>query len=310
MDGNKNYLFLLIIGTLILTVPLFLKNPYYLNVLNIVALHTIIVVGLTLFIGYAGQISLGHGAFYGLGAYGAALLSLRGLNPWVSVLTGGLIAAITAIILGIKALRLRGHYLVMATLGFNLIVSLLIIELEELTGGLTGLPGIPPLCLDGSWCLDSDRRFFFFIWPLTMGAILVTLNLISSRFGRALRAIKASEIAAATSGIDVPRYKLITFVYSAALAGVAGGLYAHYLSFISPKTFDIFFSVEIVTMVLIGGAGNIWGALAGAGLLTPLPQVLHFFEDYKDLVYGLILMGILIFSPEGLIGFLRPRRQR
>ncbi|WP_456431270.1 branched-chain amino acid ABC transporter permease [Thermosulfuriphilus sp.] len=304
MIARQDQFILGIIGLICLVTPLFLTNPYYLNVLNIVALHTIIVIGLTLFIGYAGQISLGHGAFYGLGAYGAGILSLYGLNPWLSVALGGVAAGLAAFVLGLKALRLRGHYLVMATLGFNLIVTLLIIELEDLTGGLTGLPGIPPLYL-GGLSLADDRSFYFLAWTVALLSIYLALNLISSRIGRALRAIKAGELAAATVGIDVPRYKLVIFVYSAVLAGLAGGLYAHYLSFISPKTFDIFFSVEIVTMVLIGGVGNIWGALAGAGLLTPLPQVLHFFEDYKDLAYGLILMFILILRPEGLVSIIR-----
>jgi branched-chain amino acid transport system permease protein len=276
------------------------KNPYYLNVLAIVGLYTMVTVGLSLFIGYAGQISLGHGAFYGLGAYLSAILSTRyGINPWVSCLLAISGTTFLAWGLGYLVLRLRGHYLVMATLGINLVVYFLFIELEEFTGGLSGLPGIPPLCVR-EFCFASDRSCYYLIWTVALLVILGCLRLTSGRLGRELRAIRGSELAARALGLRVTHYKAAVFALSAALAALAGGLYAHYFTFISPKTFDIFYSVEVVTMVLVGGMGSIWGAVLGAAFLTPLPQLLDFFDEYKDLFYGAILMFILVWQPQGL----------
>ena len=284
----------------ILALPLFIKNPYYLNVLAIMGLNAMVAIGLSLFIGYAGQISLGHGAFYGLGAYGSAILAVHyGFPPYLSMILAIFFTTLIAWGLGYLILRLRGHYLVMATLGINLVVYFLFIEGESLTGGLSGLPGIPPLCF-GRFCFTTDRAHYYLIWTITLMVIWLSLRLTSGRLGRELRAIKESELAARALGIQVTRYKTAVFAFSAALAALAGGLYAHYLTFISPKTFDVFYSVEVVTMVLVGGIGSIWGALLGAAFLTPLPQVLEFFEEYKDIFYGLVLMGILVWQPGGL----------
>ncbi len=289
----------------VLLLPLVVKNPYYLNVLAFVGLYTLVAVGLTLFIGYAGQISLGHGAFYASGAYVSAILSTRfGLTPWISLPIAVIFTALWAWALGRPILRLRGHYLVMATLGINLVVYLLLVELEDLTGGLSGLPGIPPFCL-GDFCLVTDRACYYFIWLVALLVVAGALRLEVSRAGRELKAIRASEAAAEALGLSVSRYKVATFVLSAALTALAGGLYAHYLSFISPRTFDIFYSIEVVTMVLVGGMGNIWGAVLGAAFLTPLPQLLDTFQEYKDVVYGLLLMFFLVFEPEGLCGIFK-----
>ena len=293
--------FLLLLGVVFL--PLGVKNPYYLNVLAFVGLYFLVTLGLTVFIGYAGQISLGHGAFYAFGAYGSALLCLYfGLNPWFTTLLALIFTGVFSGVLGYFVLRLKGHYLVMATLAVNLIVYLWLVEADELTGGVSGLPGIPSYCL-GSFCFRSDLSNYYLIWGVSLLVFWGVLRVLSGRIGRELKAIKASEEAARALGIPVVRYKVGTFVFSALLAALAGALYAHYLTFISPKTFDVFYSVEVVTMVLVGGMGNPWGALLGALFLTPLPQVLSFFEEYKDVFYGLILMLILIFYPGGIISF-------
>ncbi len=291
---------LVFITFLVFALPLGLHNAYYLNVFAIIALNAIVAVGLSLFIGYAGQISLGHGAFYGLGAYGSAILAVHlGLPPCLSMLVAIIFTTFLAWILGYFILRLKGHYLVMATLGINLIVYFLFVEAETWTGGLSGLPGIPALCLY-KLCFTTDRANYYLIWSVALFVIWLALRLTHGRLGRELKAIKASEAAAKALGLPVTRYKTAIFALSAALAALAGGLYAHYLTFISPKTFDIFYSVEVVTMVLIGGMGSIWGALLGAAFLTPLPQLLDFFEEYKDIFYGLVLMIILVWQPEGL----------
>ena len=293
---------------LVLTLPLVVKNPYYLNVLAFIGLYSLVTVGLTLFIGYAGQISLGHGAIYGLGAYISGILRSRfGFSPWLTLPLAVTATSLLSWGIGRPVLRLRGHYLVMATLGINLVVYLLLVEMEGLTGGVSGLPGIPPLCV-GEFCLTSDRSCYYLIWSVALLVILGALRLEGTRLGRELRALKESEAAAAALGLDVTRYKVAVFVLSAGVTALAGALYAHYLTFISPKTFDVFYSIEVVTMVLIGGMGSVWGAVLGAAFLTPLPQILRFFEEYKDIIYGLVLMLILVFQPKGLCAILkRPR---
>jgi branched-chain amino acid transport system permease protein len=303
--NTRFYLALLVCAGAIAAFPSAVPNPYYLNVANIIGLNTIVVVGLNLLIGYAGQISLGHAAFYGLGAYLSAILTVTyHLPPWLALPVALLVTGAVALLIGIPTLRLHGHYLVMATLGFNLIVNIVIIQWDSVTGGPSGFPGIPSLTL-GPWEFDSDRKMFYLIWACVLLGIILALNLVNSRVGRGLRALHASEVAASASGVKTEAYKVKVFVLSALYASVAGSLYAHYLTFVSPKTFDIFFSVELVTMVIVGGMGSVWGALFGTSLLTSLPNVLHVFDEYKDVFYGLILVGILIFLPQGVVVGLR-----
>ncbi len=297
----KSYLVLIVSALVIFLFPLFVPNPYYLNVANIIGLNTMIVVGLNLLIGYAGQISLGHAAFYGLGAYFSGVLTVTyNLSPWLGMIIALVCTGVVAMLIGIPTLKLRGHYLVMATLGFNLIINIVLIQWDNVTGGPSGFPGIPYLAL-GPWVFDSDRKMYYLIWACAFAYIILALRLVDSRVGRALRALHGSELAAGSLGIRTESYKVKVFVLSALYASLAGSLYAHYLTFISPKTFDIFFSVELVTMVIVGGMGSIWGAVLGAVFLTPLPNVLHVFDEYKDIFYGLILCVILIFVPEGLV---------
>ncbi|MFH1090690.1 MAG: branched-chain amino acid ABC transporter permease, partial [Pseudomonadota bacterium] len=294
-------LFMAGLAAALVVLPHLVTNPYYVNIINLVGLNVIIVVGLNLLIGYAGQISLGHAAFFALGAYISGILTATcGFSPWPTMALAMAGTGLIAYLIGIPTLRLKGNYLVMATLGFNIIVSIIINQWDDLTGGPSGFPGIPPLEI-GSFSFNTDSRCYYLIWSAAFLAIWLSVNLVRSRVGRGLRALHASEIAANTLGVDTDSYKIRVFVLSACLASLAGSLYAHYLSFVSPKTFNIFFSVELVTMVMIGGMGSIWGSLFGAALLTPLPHALHFFEEYKDVSYGLILVLILIFLPEGVV---------
>jgi branched-chain amino acid transport system permease protein len=303
----KRNLGLLLAAFVVLLFPVLIPNPYYLNVANIIGLNTIIVVGLNLLIGYAGQISLGHAAFYGLGAYFSGVLTVTyNVSPWLAMIIALVVTGLLALLIGIPTLKLQGHYLVMATLGFNLIVNIIIIQWDRVTGGPSGFPGIPNLSIAG-WPLDTDRRMYYLIWAFALASLILSLNLVRSRVGRGFRAVHGSEIAASSLGVRTDRYKVKVFVLSALYASLAGSLYAHYLTFISPKTFDIFFSVELVTMVIVGGMGNVWGALFGAIFLTSLPNVLHLFDEYKDIFYGLILVIILIFLPEGVVVAVRNR---
>jgi len=301
LHNVRLYLALLILASFIIVLPLLVPNPYYLNVANIIGLNTMIAVGLNLLIGYAGQISLGHAAFYGLGAYLSGVLTVTyNVSPWLGIVIALVATGCVALLIGIPTLKLHGHYLVMATLGFNLIVNIIMIQWDSVTGGPSGFPGIPNLAI-GPWVFDSDKKMYYLIWFCAFISIVLALNLVNSRVGRGLRALHGSEMAASSLGVRTESYKVKVFVLSALYASLAGSLYAHYLTFISPKTFDIFFSVELVTMVIVGGMGSIWGALFGTVFLTPLPNVLHVFDEYKDVFYGLILVLILIFVPEGFV---------
>jgi branched-chain amino acid transport system permease protein len=297
---HRNRVFLLFYGAAALILPLFIRNNYHLMVLNVAALNIIVVIGLNLLMGYAGQISLGHAAFFGLGAYISGIFTRTyGFPILPTILLAIVITGSIAYVIGVPALKLEGHYLVMATLGFNVIVYTVMIQLDRITGGPSGFPGIPHLSL-GGFVFNSDRRIYYLFWPVSILVLAVGLNLIRSRVGRAMSALSHNEIAARCSGIDTERYKVNIFVMSACLASLAGSLYAHYITFISPGTFSFFYSIQAATMVLVGGIGSLWGSVIGALVLTLLPEFLHAVKEYNVLVYGLILMGVLLFFPKGL----------
>ena len=299
--GKNNKIYLLLYAAIIFLLPAFLRNNYYLMVLNVAALNIMVVIGLNLLMGYAGQISLGHAAFFGLGAYLSAIFTTTyGFPTCPTMILAMAITGLVAYIIGIPTLKLEGHYLVMATLGFNVIVYIIMIQLDAVTGGPSGFAGIPRLAI-GSLVFDSDRKIYYLLGTGSLAVLLVSLNLIHSRVGRAMAALSHNEIAAKCAGIDAETYKVKIFVISAVWASLAGSLYAHYLTFISPGTFSFFYSIQVVTMVLVGGIGSLWGSLFGAVLLTLLPEVLHAVKEYSVLIYGLILMLVLLFFPQGLI---------
>ena len=275
-------------------------NYYTLQILIFVGINTLLALGLNLLMGYAGQISLGHAAFYGLGAYTSAALTVHlHWSPWLALIAALILAGGVAWLVGLPTLRLSGYYLGIGTLGFGMIVFIVFREWVSLTGGASGFVGIPPLAI-GPLDLSDPQRFFFLVWAVVLGFMIMCRRLIGSRVGRALRAIHDSEHAARAVGVDTHRYKLRVFVMSAVMAALAGFLYAHLIGFISPESFNFMVSVRLVTMVVIGGMASIWGALLGAGLLTLLPEWLHTFADFEMIVYGGILIGVMIFLPQGL----------
>jgi len=276
---------------------------HYTDLMVFAGIYSLITIGLSLLMGYAGQISVGHAAFYGMGAYASAILTARyGLNPWLCMVIGMMLTAVIAFLVGAPSLKLKGHYLAMATLAFGIIVFIIFNEEGEWTGGPDGMSGIPGLRIFGL-DLDSVERYFYLVWGLVFAAFIFTINVIQSDAGRALRAIHSSETAANAMGVDVSRFKMVVFVYSAVLASLAGSLYAHYLNFINPSTFDLFFSIKLLIMISLGGMHNIWGAIIGAGLITFLNyEWLHYFEEFEVIVYGAILLVVVIFFPHGLAG--------
>jgi branched-chain amino acid transport system permease protein len=276
---------------------------HYTDIMIFAGIYCLITIGLSLLMGYAGQISIGHAAFYGIGAYTSAILTAQyGLNPWPCICMGMVISAVIAFLVGAPSLKLRGHYLAMATLAFGIIVYIIFNEETAWTGGPDGMTGIPGLNLFG-FEFDSVEKYYYLVWMFVFAAFIFTVNLIQSGTGRALRAIHVSESAAGAMGVDISRFKIVVFVYSAVLASLAGSLYAHYLNFINPATFDLFFSIKLLIMIALGGMHSIWGAIIGAGLITFLSyEWLHYFEEYEVIVYGAILLLVTIFLPKGLVG--------
>lgn len=290
-----------ILAVIIMVIPVFVESKYYFIVLNVIGLNTIVVVGLNLLIGFAGQISLGHAAFYGLGSYFSGTLTVNyGFPLWPAMLSGMLATGAIAYLIGYPSLKLRGHYLVMATLGFGIIINILMGELEQFTGGHDGLMGIPPLAI-GGLAFDNDLKNFYLIWSFVFLFMLLARNLINSRVGRALRAIKGSEVAANSLGVNTADYKVKVFVLSAMFASISGSLYAHYITFISPSSYDFYYSIQVVTMVIVGGMGSLWGSLFGAGILTFISEALHIAKQYHVIAHGIFLCLVLVFLPEGIL---------
>lgn len=287
-------------ATVALLPALFPDNYFVVVVGASAGLNVILAVGLNLLMGYAGQISLGHAAFFGLGAYASAILTTRFGWPSLLALAAGLIAAgLLAWAFARPILRLRGHYLAMATLGFGVIVHVIMVQATGWTGGPDGLAGVPPLDLFG-WKVSGDLQWYGVIMAAALLAVWLSLNLVDSPVGRALRAVHGSEFAAQMMGVDTARAKTQAFVVSALFAAFAGSLFAHQQAFVSPDSFDLTVSVELVTMVVLGGLASTFGAACGAIALTLLQQALVVFEDYEMLIHGALLMAVMIFLPQGL----------
>ncbi len=275
-------------------------SDYFISLLVFLGINSILTMGLSLLIGYAGQISLGHAAFFGIGAYSSGILTATyAVHPVGAFLFGILLSALVAFLVGKPTLRLKGHYMAVATLGFGEIIFIVFNELSPLTGGPSGLSGIPSLTFWGHSL--EGATYFYLVWGFAILLLAFSLNLINSRVGRALRALHGSELAARTMGVDAARYKLQVFVLSAVYAAIAGSLYAHFISFISPSSFSLMFSILLLMMVVVGGTETIWGAFLGAAVLTSLPEFLRGLQDFELLVYGAILMGILFFMPQGIL---------
>jgi len=279
-------------------------NKYRLGVMTTVGINALIVIGLNLLMGYAGQVSLGHAGFFGIGAYCSGLLNVNlGMSPWISTVIAIIFTAIIAYIIGVPTLKLKGHYLAMATLGFGEIVYVVLSKLDWLTKDTSGLLGIYPFSLG---FIDLDSNFalgqYIFVWIIVLAIIILSLNITKSRVGRAFRAIHGSEIAASAMGVNIAKYKVQVFVLSAIYAALAGSLYAHFHGFIGYPTFHLGTSITLVTMVIVGGSGSLWGAILGTILLTWLPEWLSVIKKYDIVIYGLLLMLVMIFMPDGLVG--------
>lgn len=297
------------IVVLIIT-PALVTGRVSLGIFIFVGLFSLIVIGLTLLAGHAGQVSLGQAAFYGIGAYISAITTLRlGLPPALGVMLAVTGAAFIAYLIGAPIFFLRGHFLVLGTLGLNIVVDVVIRNVQGLTGGPTGLTGIPPLSV-GRTIIAGDRAYYYLIWTLVLVALWLGRNLIHSRIGRALAAIRASEVAAATIGINPAFYKARMLALSAAFAGLAGALYVHYLGFVSPSPFAFNFSIDLLVMSVLGGIAYLPGAVLGTAVLTVLREVLRTImprllgtgasAEYEIVVFGLLLALVVVLAPGGI----------
>jgi branched-chain amino acid transport system permease protein len=301
-----------------LVLPAVLRDSL-LSIYVLMELTAIVTVGVSLLMGYAGQVSLGQAAFYACGGYAAALLTLHGLPSLIALVVAPAAAAAFAVILGIPLLRLRGHHLAFATLATQLI-CLSVVGRMQITGGDIGLQGIPRLAV-GSLELKKDRDYAYLAWAALALVVVIARNVIASRPGRALRALASSEVAAESSGVPVGRYKLIVFALAAGFAGLAGGIYAFYVGYVAPGSFPVLLSFEYVVMAVVGGIGKIEGALSGVVVITVVVQLLNQAATMEGMpsyapsvlsyaAYSVLLIATVLFLPDGLMSAGRFSRER
>jgi len=283
----------------------FVTGGYLIAVLHFAAIYVVFVTGLNIFMGYAGQVSFGHNAFAAISGYTSAVLTANhGWEPLPAAALGVAGALTCALIVGYPTLRLRGHYLAMATLAIGLIVYEIAVQWQAVTQGYMGISGIPPLGI-GRFTVTSDRAILVLLIAFALIGVLAAAGIRRSRLGRAFVAIAGSEDAARALGIDVARYKLIAFLISAFYAAVAGSLFVHAVGFVSPEVYGLHMVVLAFTMLYVGGIGTIAGAALGALVIALLPETVRRFSEYQDLAYGAVLILILIYAPGGLASLSR-----
>jgi branched-chain amino acid transport system permease protein len=294
----------LAIFLILLSLPLWV--PYYpLHLACMVGIFVILAVSLNIVVGFAGQISLGHAAFFAVGAYTSTLLAVRGGIPfWIGIFAAGAVALVFGILLGIPSLRVRDIYLSVVTICFGLMVQLALVNLESITGGARGIYGIPKPTIAG-FSFSTPQSFYYLILFFALFTILSSLRLLQSRFGRAFLSIRENELAAETVGIRTTYYKILAFAVSAFYAGWAGSLYAHYVSYINPDAFTFGTSIDVLVMIVIGGLGNVWGSVIGAIVITLLPEYLRFMQEYYRAVFGIGLIFMMVFMRTGIISTLQ-----
>lgn len=285
-------------------------SRYYLQIASVAVVFAVAIIGYDFVLGRAGQLSLSHAAFFGIGAYTFALLTVRlGMPFWISLPAAALVAALFGLAVGVPSLRLRGHYLAIATLGFGEIVRLVLTHWNELTNGVDGIARIPAPAFGPLVLGDNIGQYYLVVASLALlawGAGRIN----ASKFGLVLVAIREGETAAEVMGVDTRRGKVMAFALGAFYAGVAGSLYASLFSYISPETFGLEQSIVMLAMLLLGGIGSITGAVIGAVVLSFLPEWLRFLKDYYLIVYGVGILLMMSFMPSGIVGFLRSRLAR
>ncbi len=291
-----------ILGLFAFIISVSLRESYYIDIFITMGIFFIILMGLDLFIGYSGQLSLGHNGFFGIGAYASALLTVKlGFSPWLAMIIGILASLGAGLILTAPFIRLKGFYLALVTMAFGLIIHGMTLALPDITSGAAGIAGIPKLSL-GKIPLNTDFRYCLFLWALVIPIFWLCLNIIHSRVGRIFRSIRDDELAGQTAGINTIAYKTAVFLLSAALASLAGSMYTHYYGSITPDGISIFVMFELILMLFIGGRETLWGGLLGVALIKGLPEVFVGLRDYKTLAYGVVFILVIVFMPGGIAG--------
>ena len=318
IGSQKRYLIWAGLVVIVLVLPLVFDQPYHVGIGVTVGIYAIATMGLIMLMGYAGQISLGQAAFYGIGAYSSGILTTRyDLSPWLALLVGAALAALIAIVAGRYILRLRGFVLAGATYAIGIIFFTLFENLTDWTGGVVGLGGIPRLSI-GPFVFDSDLHYYYLVWFLGLLLLVYSLNVVNSKVGRALRSMQSlsgsGEEVAQSLGVDVARYKIQVFALSAVYASIAGSLYAHYITFIDPSSFTVMESIIILLMVVFGGMGSLPGSFVGAAILVIFPELLRFLgmpsavaAPLRQMIYGLLLIVLMLKRPQGILGQYRFR---
>lgn len=285
-----------------LMLPLFVSDDYILHLANLAGIFAILTLSLNLLTGCTGQFSVGQAAFYGIGAYTSAILTAKlGLPVFVGFIGAGIVTSLFGLLLGLPTARLKGIYLGVATMGFGEIMYQVFVNWEPVTNGAMGITGVPAPQI-GPLTFDGYRSYYYIVLIVLIVVTALLYNLINSRVGRAFLAIKENEVAAEAMGIDSTKFKIIAFMCSAFLAGIAGSLYAHEVKFVSPETFVNSESSEILAMMVVGGIGSIPGSILGAAVLVIVPEVLRSVGDFRLVIYGAAVVAIIIFAPQGMGG--------
>jgi branched-chain amino acid transport system permease protein len=294
------------------TAPAWVWNPYHLHTVIMAGIFAVLALSLNLLLGYTGQLSLGHAAFFGIGAYASALLTVKlEWSPWIGLAVAVAVPALAGWVIGRLALKIRGAYFVLLTISFSGVIALVSVNWMELTNGPLGLPGVPAieLALPGLpiVSLRTKAAYYYVVLVAVIMCYLACLAIVRSRVGRALVALRENETLAQSIGIDATHYLVLATMMSAGMAGLAGGLYAHYVRFVSPEVFMFTYTVTMVIMVVAGGKGTLAGPVVGAVIFTVLPEALRALTSWQwqMLLYGLLLIGVLFFMPRGIVPSLR-----
>jgi branched-chain amino acid transport system permease protein len=300
-----------LVAAALVTLPLWLASAYHLHVIIMAGIFTILALSLNLLLGYTGQLSLGHAAFFGIGAYTSALLTLSLQWPfWLGLPSAAAAAGVAGWAIGRLALKVRGAYFVLVTISFAGVISLVSVNWMELTNGPLGLPGVPAPAL-GGFSFRAKAAYYYLVLAAAAGCYLLCHRLVRSRLGRAFLALRENEALAESVGVDPTRTLVLAAVVSAAMAGVAGSLYAHYTRFVSPEVFLFSYTVTMVIMVVAGGKGTLAGPVVGAVLFTILPEALReaVAWQWQMLAYGVLLVLLVFFLPRGIVPALQAWRR-
>jgi branched-chain amino acid transport system permease protein len=298
------------ITIILFLLPIFIKDPYFLHIIIMTMLNMILALSLNLLM-ITGQVSIAHAAFMGIGAYSSTLLVMRaGFSFWLALPLSGVFASLISVLIGSFTLKMKGIYFAMATFAFGEIIRMVFIGWVELFGGANGITNIPPpepISIPGLGIIEfySKSSYFYLVALVLLATIFIMVRLERSKIGRILKVIQERDLLAECIGLDIMKFKIFSFALSSFLAGVAGGLYAHLFRYIGPQSFTFWESVQFIVFVVVGGVGTVLGPICGAAFLTVLPEALRFTVEYQTLIYGVVLVLVLLFMPEGILGMMR-----